>query len=125
VQIDEARKELLRREIHRLADFVRDSNVELLEGQPKPKKRGELEARLHEIFAEKGFTLDCDHDRLAFREIAASTNERTLIAALVPAGVFMNHKLMYLIPVRYALAKDGTLTQDAVPPEEVGPRSRC
>jgi hypothetical protein len=32
----------------------------------------------------------------------------------------MNHKLMYLIPVRYALAPDGTLTQDVLPTEEVG-----
>ncbi len=120
VRAAEAREELLRKEIGRIADFVRESEVELLEGAPRPKKRAELETRLREIFAVKGFTLDCDHARLAFREIAASTNERTLIAALVPAGVFMNHKLMYLIPVRYALAADGTLTQDAVPAEEVG-----
>lgn len=116
----EAREELLRKEIGRVADLVRDSDVEVLEGQPKPAKRGPLESRVREIFIAKGFTLDCDHARLAFREIARSTDERTLIAALVPAGVFMNHKLMYLIPVRYELAADGTLTQDAVPSEEVG-----
>ncbi|MEH1838796.1 MAG: hypothetical protein V7L20_08505 [Nostoc sp.] len=31
--------------------------------------------------------------RLAFREIAASTNERTLISAIIPKNVFANHKL--------------------------------
>ena len=119
VRLADARVELLRREIHRLADFVRESGVETIEGQPLPKKRSDLESILRATFDAKGFTLDLDHERLAFREIAASTNERTLIAALVPAGVCMNHKLMYLIPVRYALAGDGTLTQEVVPRDEV------
>ncbi len=120
VRTPEAREELLRKEIGRVADFVRDSKVDQMEGQPMPAKRSQLESRLREIFTTKGFTLDCDHDRLAFREIARSTDERTLIAALVPAGVFMNHKLMYLIPVRYSLSADGVLRQDAVPADEVG-----
>jgi hypothetical protein len=119
VRLAEAREELLRREIHRLADFVRESSSGKIEGKPVPEKRAELEAILRGIFAKKKFSLDYEHDRLAFREIAASTNERTLIAALVPSGVCMNHKLMYLIPVRYALSPRGVLTQEVVPRDEV------
>ncbi|MCS7070560.1 MAG: hypothetical protein NZM00_03585, partial [Anaerolinea sp.] len=37
--------------------------------------------------------------RLAFREIAASTNERTLIAAVLPPGSFANHKT-FLVETR-------------------------
>ena len=38
--------------------------------------------------------LDYQKARLAFREIARSTDARTMIAAVLPPGVFANHKLM-------------------------------
>jgi len=38
--------------------------------------------------------LDYQTYRLAFREIASSTNERGLIASILPKNVFANHKLM-------------------------------
>lgn len=40
-----------------------------------------------------GQSLDCQEYRLAFREIASSTNERTMIACTLPKKVFANHKL--------------------------------
>ena len=38
--------------------------------------------------------LDYQQHRLAFREIASNTNERGMIATLLPKNVFANHKLM-------------------------------
>jgi hypothetical protein len=37
---------------------------------------------------------DYKNYRLAFREIAANTNERSMVATLLPPNVFANHKLM-------------------------------
>ena len=84
-----------------------------------PEGKGELEKRLREIFEKKKFKLDYELPRLAYREIAASTNERTLIATLVPARACMNHKLMYLVPVRYELSASGKLTQEELPQKQV------
>ncbi len=39
-----------------------------------------------------------DAYRLAFRDIAASTNERTLITAVLPVNVFAGNTLNYLVP---------------------------
>jgi hypothetical protein len=41
-----------------------------------------------------GTKLGYQKARLAFREIARSTDARTIIAAVLPPGVFANHKLM-------------------------------
>lgn len=43
---------------------------------------------------DNGETLDYEDYRLAFREIASSTNERGLISTILPKFVFANHKLM-------------------------------
>ena len=57
-------------------------------------------ARSHD----EGRPLDYQDYRFAFREIASSTNERGLIAAILPKRVFANHKLM-LSTSRGALSK--------------------
>lgn len=41
-----------------------------------------------------GSVLDYQNYRLSFREIASNTNERALIATILPKNVFANHKLM-------------------------------
>jgi Alw26I/Eco31I/Esp3I family type II restriction m6 adenine DNA methyltransferase len=43
---------------------------------------------------DEGQLLDYQTYRVAFREIAASTNERGLIATVLPKNIFANHKLM-------------------------------
>jgi Eco57I restriction-modification methylase len=43
---------------------------------------------------DNGQILDYQCYRLAFREIAANTNERSFIATLLPKNIFANHKLM-------------------------------
>ena len=113
------REELLRKQIFRLARLVRKQAPAKLEGKIVPASKEELIERLREIFAKKNFKLDYELPRLAYREIAASTNERTLIAALIPAKATMNHKLMYLVPVRYELTGVGKLIQEEVSQDQV------
>ena len=113
------REELLRKEIHRLAQFVRESEIETLEGKPLPDKNGGLQERLVEIFEKKNFKLDYELPRLAYREIGSSTNERTLIAAIIPARGILNNKLPYVIPLRYGFDSKKKLIQSELPTPEV------
>ncbi len=45
-------------------------------------------------------TLPCKHPRISFRDITNRTNQRTVIASLVPGGVFTTHLDPYLLRVR-------------------------
>ena len=47
--------------------------------------------------------------------MGSSTNERTLIASMLPARACFSHKLMYLTPCRYSLGAKGQLEQEEVP----------
>ncbi len=42
-------------------------------------------------------TLACNRPRIAFRDIARATDSRTIIACLVPPGVFLSHLAPYLL----------------------------
>jgi hypothetical protein len=107
----EVREELLRKEIHRLAKLVREVEPKKLEGKAVPEKRDELDERLREIFKAKKFKLQYEFDRLAYREIGSSTNERTCIAALIPKDACLNHKLIFFVPFEYELDAKGNLRQ--------------
>ena len=107
----EIREELLRKEIYRLAKLVREVEPKKLEGNAVPEKRAELDERLGEIFKAKKFKLQYEYERLAYREIGSSTNERTLIAALIPKDTCLNHKLIFFVPFEYELDAKGNLKQ--------------
>ncbi len=107
----EVREELLRKEIYRLAKLVREVEPKKLEGKAVPEKREELEMRLREIFKAKKFKLQYEYERLAYREIGSSTNERTCIAALIPKDACLNHKLIFFVPFEYELDAKGNLKQ--------------
>ncbi len=111
----EIRIELLRKEIFRIMDFVRSSETTIFEGKPLPKTRDVLEESIQAVFEKRKFKLHFEWDRLAYREVGSSTNERTLIAAVLPARACFSHKLMYLTPCRYSLGAKGKLQQDEVP----------
>ena len=112
---DEAvRPELLRKELYRLGQFIRESEVEKVEGKKVPAKKGEFEKFLAEIWKAKKFQLDCDFERVVFRRVGSSTNERTIIATLLPAGVYFSDTVSYLIPANYQLTKTGKLSQEPV-----------
>jgi hypothetical protein len=111
VEEGEVRAELLRKEIHRLVRLVRRVEPEKLEGKATPETHGALEERLREIFAARRFKLHYEHARVVYREIGSSTNERTIIAAQVPAKVCLNNKLPYLSPSEFELSERGEISQ--------------
>jgi hypothetical protein len=111
VEDKEIREELMRKEIYRLAKLVREVQPKKLEGEATPEKREELEEMLRQIFAAKNFKLHYECPRTVYREIGSSTNERSIIAAEVPANVCLNNKLPYLSPVECELSNTGELKQ--------------
>jgi hypothetical protein len=112
------RPELLRKELYRLGQFVRESETEKIEGKKVPTKKNEFEEFLAELWKAKKFQLDCDFERVVFRRIGSSTNERTIIATLLPAGVYFSDTVSYLIPTNYQLTKAGKLFQEPVSAED-------
>ena len=118
-EVEAVRPELLRKELYRLGQFIRESETEKVEGKEVPKKRAEFEELLVELWKTKAFQLDCDFERAVYRRIGRSTDERTIIATLLPAGVYCSDTVSYLIPVKYELTKAGKLSQETVPGEEV------
>ena len=116
VEEAEIREELLRKEIFRLAQFVRDEKLEKLDGKALPESRDELDTMLRQVFEKRGFKLQYEFERFAYREVASSTNERTIISALIPANVCAAHTLMYLSPYIYEVDGKGKLQQREVDP---------
>ena len=111
--------ELKRKEIFRLAAFVRDADLETLEGKPLPKKKEDLTEFLEEIFDKKKFKLDYQFERLVFRRVGSSTNERTVIATVLSEDIVFSDSLSYLMPCRYEVSDKGKLLQVELPAEEV------
>jgi hypothetical protein len=111
VEEDEVRAELLRKEIHRLVRLVRQVAPKTLDGKATPEERGTLEERLREIFVARRFRLHYEYARAVYREIGSSTNERTIIAAQVPARVCLNNKLPYLSPAEFEISETGGISQ--------------
>jgi hypothetical protein len=112
------RPELLRKELYRLGQFIRDSEVKKVEGKKVPTKKTEFEEFLAELWETKKFQLDCDFERVVFRRVGSSTNERTIIATLLPSGVYFSDTVSYLIPASYQLTKSGKLSQGPVTAED-------
>ena len=112
------RPELLRKELYRLGQFIRESKVETIEGKKVPSKKDEFDGFVARLWKAKKFQLDCDFERVVFRRVGSSTNERTIIATLLPAGVYFSDTVSYLIPANYALTEIGRLSQEAVSAEE-------
>jgi hypothetical protein len=115
VEEPEIRVELLRKEVFRIADFIRDNKTKFFEGKPLPESRGALQEVVQTVFEKRKFKLHYEFERLAYREVGSSTNERTLIASILPARACFSHKLMYLTPCRYSLGAKGKLEQEEVP----------
>jgi len=107
----EVHEELLRKEIYRVAQFVRQTKAKTLEGKPVPQSKDELLSALEKVFAERQCSLDYEQRRLVFRRVGSSTNERTIIAAIVPKRVFLLDTLSYLIPSSYEIGAKGRLQQ--------------
>jgi hypothetical protein len=113
------RPELLRKELYRLGQFIRENKAEKIEGKKVPTKKDEFEKFLAELWKAKKFQLDCDFERVVYRRIGSSTNERTIIATLLPAGVYFSDTVSYLLPANYQLTKAGKLSQEPVSAEDM------
>jgi hypothetical protein len=117
-EVDVVLPELLRKELYRFSQFIRESEVDQIEGKNIPTKKDEFEDFVGNLWKAKKFLLDCEFERLVFRRVGSSTNERTIIATLLPAGVYCSDTLSYLIPVNYELTNAGKISQVAVPAED-------
>jgi hypothetical protein len=85
--------------------------MERLEGKALPETREDLEEMLREVFKKREFKLQYECERFVYREVASSTNERTIIAAIIPRRVCLAHTLMYLSPYQYEADSKGNLNQ--------------
>ena len=108
----EVREELLRKEIFRLAQQVREAGCKKIEDEPIPKSKEDFEELLRAIFREKKFSLDYECERVAYRSVGRSTDERTLITSVIPENVCMAHSLYYLIPNAYIINSKGRIRQE-------------
>jgi len=115
---ERVRPELLRKELYRLGQFIRDAGAKKIEGHDVPTKRDDFEKFLASIWKLKKFHLDCDFDRVVYRRVGRSTDERTIIATLLPAGVYLSDTASYLIPTSYNLSKSGNLSQEPLQAEQ-------
>ena len=91
-------------------DLTIDSHLFNAEGRGLPLWEGKMVDQYDPAFAAPRYWVEeeagrralagrlpdaCDHPRLVVRSIAASTNRRTLIAAVVPPGRFLGNSLLY------------------------------
>lgn len=119
VDESEIHEELLRKEIFRLAQFVRDEKLEKIDGKELPDSREDLYVALRKLFKKEKFKLQYEYDRLAYREVARSTDERTIIAAIIPKGTVMVHTLMYLAPFNYEIGDKRQIRQIEIPKQDI------
>jgi hypothetical protein len=116
---DEVREPLLRKEIYRASQFIREHGVVKVGGRKIPEERDELDALLHEQFKAGKFRLHYQFERLGARDVGRSTDERTLIAAVMPARVCIGNTINFLRPFRYAKDAKGALRQQELDMDEV------
>ena len=115
----DVREQLLRKEIYRIVQFIRENEVSKVSGKKVPEKRGELENLLKEQFKSGKFKLHYEFERLGSRDVGSSTNERTLIAAVMPPRVCIGNTINCLRPFRYEIDAKGNLQQNELEKAEV------
>lgn len=108
---------LLKKERGRLIDGI---YVQLNYSGKKTKRKVVLDALKLKKESELDQFIKPDRlfPRLAFRAIASDTNERTMIAAVIPAEVGAQNSLWVSIPKRYALC-EGSVTVEIMPLEQL------
>ena len=98
----QGRGELLRQEMRRLevaldALAILEDNVRNLTTRQERVTKF-LETRGYPPLSPMDVYIAPDAPRLAFRDIARNTDERTLIATILPPGVFASNTLNYVVP---------------------------
>lgn len=102
VETTVGRTELARREIPRVEEAL-DELARLNQGiNAIAMRQARISALLSSIgrgpLKEEDVRIAAETPRLVFRTVAANTNERTLIVAVIPACAFTGHSLYYLVP---------------------------
>jgi hypothetical protein len=115
----EVREQLLRKEIYRVSQFIREHEIAKVDGKKVPEKRDELEKLLLKQFESGEFKLHYEFKRLGSRDIGRSTDERTLIAAVIPARVCIGNTINCLRPFRYESDAKGNLQQKELEEGEI------
>ncbi|MDD5140239.1 MAG: hypothetical protein PHY43_08285 [Verrucomicrobiales bacterium] len=115
----EVREQLLRKEIFRAIQFIREQDVAKVGGKKAPEKRDQLEALLQEQFETGKFKLQYEYERLGARDVRRSTDERTIIATVMPKHVCIGNTINYLRPFRYVTDAKGNLGQAELSQSEV------
>ena len=95
----EARNELLSKEFYRIRQET-SLDVEKIE----------------ELFTQESCILDYQSYRLAYRAVASSTNERTLICSILPKNIFIGHSMNYLVNLSYKTCGTASFKQIQLDP---------
>ena len=115
----EVREQLLRKEVYRVGQFIREHEIAKVGGKKVPEKRDELERLLQKQFESGEFKLHYEFKRLGSRDIGRSTDERTLIAAVMPARACIGNTINCLRPFRYESDAKGNLQQTELEEGEI------
>jgi len=102
--IDESigRARLMPKEIKRIKIFLEEEGRK--QGLQGEDLKNFIENNLKlamDNFEKHEFKLDYESERLVYRAVASSTNERTLISSIIPAGTFAGNSLICLVPFDY------------------------
>ena len=109
IDADKGRNELLLPEMRRVETALDALAVEADVSQKNASRRERVTAFLEKLeylpLSTDDIHIAPDAPRLAFRDIARNTDERTLIATILPANVFAGNTLNYLVPWHFAVGK--------------------
>lgn len=106
---------------HEKRYFLKDSvrNILLAKELGRIKRKCELSAEdFDKIDNKENITLDYQTYRFAYRAIASSTNERTLISSILPKNVFIGHSMNHLVNV-FNRIEDYRIKQSFLDPKEI------
>jgi hypothetical protein len=119
IKEEEGRKRLLEKEISRIKKMA--TRQGRLSGSTPDDFHDyvkQIVSMATKKFEKREFVLDYELPRLAYRAIASSTNERTLIAAAVPERCFLIHSLNYIRPLEYRIYK-ADIQQITIPLDKI------
>jgi hypothetical protein len=116
VEPEKGRSRLLGKELYRIKRLLnRDANDIFPDDQDRRSFVESQYAMAVAMFDADIFKLDHESYRLVVRDIASSTNERTLISCVAPNNVFLGNTLNYFRPFYFTVI-EGNLEQNAINP---------
>lgn len=100
--------------------FISESdahNILLSKELGRIRKETSLEPEsIEALFTQLACDLDFQSFRLAYRAVASSTNERTLICSILPKNSFIGHSMNFLVNYKYKLRGSDSFEQVVLDP---------